>query len=51
LGYSRPAARTEQHHELAVLDVELDVVDGHGLVEDLAHALQVDLGHRCVLSS
>ena len=45
------AARTEQHHELAVLDVELDVVDGHGLVEHLAHALEVDLGHGCVLSS
>jgi hypothetical protein len=45
------AAGPQQHHELAVGDLQVDIVDGGGLVEDLAHALQADLGHGPAPSS
>lgn len=43
-----PAARrAEQHHELAVVDVQVDAVDGDGAVlEDLRDILERDGGHR-----
>ncbi len=41
------AARwAEQHHELAVVDLEVDAVDRGELPEVLLHTLERDLSHR-----
>src|SRR5207249_2981544 len=40
------AGRTNQHYELAVSDVQVEVGDGPGAVRiDLAHVLERNLGH------
>jgi hypothetical protein len=39
--------RPDQHHELAVADLQRDVVDGHDTAAELLrHAVDQDLGHR-----
>ena len=41
------AARgTEQHHELPIVDLQVDAVDGGELAEVLPHTLERDLSHR-----
>jgi len=45
------AGRPDQDHELAVLDLELDVVHGLGAVrEPAAHVLESDAGHTVIPS-
>ena len=40
----------DEHHELAVVDVQARSVDGRGSVaEDLGHAVEVDLSHASAL--
>ena len=43
--------RPEQHHELAVLHLEVDAVHGRELAEALAHVLETDVSHALELLS
>ena len=44
------ARRADEHEELAVGDVDVEVVDGRGVVEALGHVLVRDRGHQAVSS-
>src|SRR5690606_19234341 len=46
------SGRTDEHHELAVLDLEVEVVHGFDAAAvDLVDAAEDDLGHECTAPS